>query len=362
MKSVIVLGYGQMGSVVAADLSSRGYKVSVLDTLFEPTDTSFSGDKITIDVCNTNALKTELLRGGYNLAICCLPAPLGYNTVEACIEAELNCVDMSFTNEDMSGLHYAAVRNKVLVIYDVGFAPGIPNMIIGDTLRERERWCHYPPMDIRVYAGGVALNSAINHLGYVVTWQVEDMLSEFIRPARYKVNSSVKTADPLKSSLDLVQVGPFIFESFISDGLRSLLDEHVPNIVERTLRWPGHTEKMRKLFETYQFIGNRKLVQRIKENCSEGEDLVVMRVDIDRQTYEMIVYPKDGLTAMARCTAGTCAAVAETVLVSTFGSSLYSIAGPKCGVFPLEKVDIWQQVDKRLEEREIYITGRRNMI
>lgn len=354
MKSVIILGYGQMGSVVARDLSSREYEVTVLDTVFDPTDTSFDGEKITIDICDTKAFRTQL-RKGYNLAICCLPAPLGYRTVETCIEEGVNCLDMSFTKEDVSDLHYAAVRNNVFAIYDVGFAPGIPNMIIGDVLREREKHAHYPPTDIRVYAGGVALNSAINSLGYVATWQVEDMLSEFTRPARYITNSKERKADPLKAPLDLVQVGPFIFESFISDGLRSLLNEYVPNIVERTLRWPGHVEEMKGLLENYQFIGNDRLAKRIKRDCSEGKDLVVMRVDIDRLSYEMIVYPQDEITAMARCTAGTCAAVAETVLNLGY---LFPI---KKGVFPLEKVNIWKNVERLLEEREIYITNRRSM-
>ena len=240
MSTILLLGHGQMGSAVASDLISKGRQLLIVDTIFK-TNVGPS-EKLCIDLCDTEALRRIIRERHPSLAICCLPAALSYEAVKTCVEESLNCIDMSFTQRDLSELNDLAIDRGTLVLYDMGFAPGIPNMIIGSHLDS----ALYGLDSARIYAGGVARNSATNKHGYVVTWSVDDLEIEFSRPARFKEDGVIKTAAPLDTPLELIQVGPYIFESFISDGIRSLLDTNIRNIVERTLRWPGHVEDIRR--------------------------------------------------------------------------------------------------------------------
>lgn len=331
-----------MGSVVADDLISREHQLLIVDTIFENHMDS-GGDKMCADLSDPDTIRKIIRNGEFDLAICCLPASLGYNTVRTCIEEGLNCVDMSFTDKDMSELNRLAHNNQVLVLHDVGFAPGIPNLIISDHLHNNVMGID----NVKIFAGGVARNSAANKYGYIITWSLEDLESEFYRPARYKEVYKIKSAMPLEVPVELVQVGPHIFESFVSDGVRSLLNADIRNVVERTLRWPGHVDMIKQIKVSSR---SKNIRDELSLFCKEGEDMVVMRVDVDHWCYEMIVYARDGVSAMARCTAGTCAAVAEVML------SNYKFGG--YGVRPLEKTNIWEKVELKLIKRGIRINSR----
>ena len=70
------------------------------------------------------------------------------------------------------------------------------------------------------------------------------MIEEYTRPARLVTNGHtvIKPAMTEIEKVDFVGVGEL--DAFNSDGLRSLLDMPIPNMVEKTLRFPGHIQKI----------------------------------------------------------------------------------------------------------------------
>jgi saccharopine dehydrogenase-like NADP-dependent oxidoreductase len=78
-------------------------------------------------------------------------------------------------------------------------------------------------------------------------------------------------------------------------------------MTEKTIRWPGHVEAVKPL------IANGTLVNELTEKCREGADLVVFRVQVDGEVVTMVERAREGMTAMARTTALTCAAFARWV-------------------------------------------------
>jgi len=339
---ILVLGGGQMGRVIATDLAQR-HHVTVADIEEAPSDSlPFAWRRM--NAGHKPDLVDELRSNRPGLVVCALPGNYGYNAVKTVIEQGINCVDSSFAPEDTFTLSPLAQQNQCSVIYDCGFAPGLPNLIVGRELHQKSMGLR----DVRIYVGGMARSSAQNILGYRATWSLEDLHDEFIRPARFKVNGEMLTRMPLECPLEITKVGPHYFESFISDGLRSLLNlKSIDNIVERTLRWPGHVAAIKST----ALESREKFIQTIKHICSEGEDMVVMRIDVDQVTYTMQMFPKNGLTAMARATALTCAATAEMATVSDL---------PK-GVLALEDIGmrtpLWDRLISELLKREI-IFGR----
>jgi saccharopine dehydrogenase-like NADP-dependent oxidoreductase len=325
--NILVLGGGQMGTVVATDLAQR-HHVTVADIEEEPEGRRpFAWTRM--NASHPPDLIDELRSNRPDLIVCALPGNIGYGAVKTVIEQGINCIDISFAPEDTFDLSVLAQNNQCSVVYDCGFAPGLPNLIVGHALRTKAMGLR----DVRIYVGGMARNSAINPYGYVCTWSLDDLYDEFIRPARFKVGGELHHARPMVAPIEIVQVGPFHFESFISDGLRSLLNlKGIDNIVERTLRWPGHIAQVNNM------LGNKSVfVTTIRKHCSEGEDMVVMRVDIDGITTTMQMYPKDGLTAMARATALTCAATAEVASMTRLPKGVMSLEdfGMRTGLFDI---------------------------
>ena len=77
------------------------------------------------------------------------------------------------------------------------------------------------------------------------------MIEEYTRPARYIENGKLVIRPALSDPefLNFDEVGTL--EAFNSDGLRTLADTlTAPNMKEKTLRYPGHIEKMRVLRES----------------------------------------------------------------------------------------------------------------
>ena len=139
---------------------------------------------------------------------------------------------------------------------------------------------------------------------------------------------------PVFSEIEVLEVeGAGTMESFLSDGLRTLIDTlpEVPSMAEKTLRWPGHVEAVRPLVEDGRFL------ETIRAQCTveEPRDLVAMVVRVrwkNRAARMTLVDRFDEttrLTAMARTTALTTSVTAQ--LVARGGAS-------EPGVHPLERV------------------------
>jgi saccharopine dehydrogenase-like NADP-dependent oxidoreductase len=172
-----------------------------------------------------------------------------------------------------------------------------------------------------------------------------DVIEEYIRPARYIVNGALVTKEAL-SDAELVSFpGIGTLESWNSDGLRSLIKTMpaIPDMIEKTLRYPGTIEYLRVLRETgffsYDEVDvNGKGVRPIdvtakllfpKWKLKPGEqEFTVMRIRIagmengEKKNYEyyLLDYTDETTStlSMARTTGYTCTAVANLVLENKF--------------------------------------------
>ena len=77
------------------------------------------------------------------------------------------------------------------------------------------------------------------------------MLEEYTRPARYVENGHIVIKPALSDAelVDFAKAGTL--ESFNTDGLRSILFtmKHIPDMKEKTLRYPGHIDLMKSLIK-----------------------------------------------------------------------------------------------------------------
>ncbi|RLD19516.1 MAG: saccharopine dehydrogenase [Bacteroidetes bacterium] len=351
MSDVIVLGGGMVGSAMAIDMAKShsvtlaDYSQDVLDAVKQKCS-SLSTQQL--DVTDTNALQSTI--HPFDLVICAVPGFLGFNTLKSIIEANKNVIDISFFPENSLDLDALAKQHGVTAIVDCGVAPGMDNVILG-YYNEKLKLT-----DFECLVGGLPKERKWP-FAYKAPFSPIDVIEEYTRPARYVENGQLIVRDPLTDCEDVWFDGVGTLESFNSDGLRSIIYTmpHIPNMKEKTLRYPGHVEYVRVLKESGFFDEKPIEVNGISVSPLEftskvlfkewklaetEEEMTVMRVTVkgtnaDGQVEEVVYTlhdeydPETQTSSMARSTGYTATAAANMFLDGLFD---------KRGVFPPELV------------------------
>lgn len=260
MAHVYVIGAGMVGSAMALDLA-KDHQVSLGDicnaSLGRTKKRNTSIQTTELDVRDTDGLKTWLEPA--DLVLCAVPGFMGWKTLKTVIEAGKNAVDISFMPEDAQKLFALAKEKDITVVVDSGVAPGIPNFLIG----YHDKIMVLDSFEYRV--GGLPKNPR-PPFNYKASFSPLDVIEEYIRPARMMVGGKLVTK-PALSELEKISIPPVgELEAFNTDGLRSLLTtmSHIPNMKEKTLRYPGHANLMR-VFKDSGFFSDKKLNLKGKE-------------------------------------------------------------------------------------------------
>ena len=371
MKKIIVLGSGLVGSVMANDLAEN-YEVTSVDISNKNLEKTHSDkiNKICADVSEKEVL--ENLIKDFDLVVGALPGFMGYNIMKRVIEAKKNIVDISFYPEDPFGLDKRAKENNVVAVMDCGVAPGMGNIIFGH---------HNKTMKITDYeclVGGLPKKREWP-FEYQAVFSPIDVIEEYIRPARYVQNNQLITREALSDTelVDFKKIGTL--ESWNSDGLRTLIKtmKHVPNMIEKTLRYPGCVEHLRVLrecgyfsYEPIEINGNKirpidltsKLLFPMWEMKEGDEDYTAMRIKIIGDeggkkvcyTYNLLDKYQDKTTSMARTTGYTCTAVANLVIGKKYETK---------GISPPEFLgDHFEEINKYLGDRNVIYNAQKQSL
>ncbi len=244
MKKIVVLGAGYVGSAIARELSQKYTVISADINQKALNDLKKKGN---IGTCNIDFNDPDVIKATIkdaDIVVSATPGYLGYNVLKAIIETGKNVVDISFFPEDAFQLDGQAKKAGVTAIVDCGVAPGMPNIIAG---------YHYSRMKIEsleFMVGGLPFERSLPYQ-YKAPFSPVDVLEEYTRPARYVENGKIITK-PALSEPELVYFdGIGTLEGFLTDGLRSLIKTlRIPNMKEKTLRYPGHIKNIQLLIDT----------------------------------------------------------------------------------------------------------------
>lgn len=235
MKKIIVLGAGMVGSAIAIDLS-KNFDVTSADINLKNLDhlsRKHSIKTLQFDISKSDELKDAIR--DFDMVVCAVPGFMGYKTLETVIEAGKDTVDISFMPEDTMQLDAIARMHNVTVICDCGVAPGMPNFIAG-YYNEIMEITHFD------YCVGGLPKERKFPFEYKAPFSPVDVIEEYTRPARYVENGHLVTKPPMSDPELLYFEGIGDLEAFNTDGLRSLITtlNHIPNMKEKTLRFPKH--------------------------------------------------------------------------------------------------------------------------
>lgn len=336
-KKVVVLGAGLVGKAIAIDLS-KSFTVTSVDINEEALNAlkPHGIETRKFDLSKQDELGTFLK--DFDLVVGAVPGFMGFKTVETVIKAGKNMVDISFFPEDPFLLDELAKKHNVTIVTDCGVAPGMGNIILG---------YHNKRMKISDYeclVGGLPVAREWPY-EYKAVFSPIDVIEEYIRPARYVVNGAIVTKEAL-SDAELVHFdGVGTLESWNSDGLRSLIKTMptIPNMIEKTLRYPGCIEYLRVLRESGFFSYDTLDIKGVKVRPIDvtakllfpkwklkpgEEEFTVMRIRIageesgKKTQYEYNLLDrtdrKTETLSMARTTGYTCTAALHLVAEGRF--------------------------------------------
>jgi saccharopine dehydrogenase-like NADP-dependent oxidoreductase len=380
---IIVLGCGNIGSVITKDLAESLPAAEITMADMDENRVAEAASKIgrknvsTMQVDASNPKELVSVLGKSDLAVDALPGWLGYRVCKTAISAKVDMVDVSYMPEDVMKLSNDALKAKICLIPDCGMSPGIGNILVGHAASRLDK-----VESIHILNGGLP-EKPFPPLGYIITWSSSDLIDMYLRKVNIVENGKKTQVEPMTEleEIRFPRVGKL--EAFYTDGLRTLLHtmKNVEEMWEKTFRYPGHVEKIRLLKALGWFdekpvkVGNLEIVPRdvaaklLEKKLKRPEipDIVAMLIEVVglkggkrvKYTYQMFDRSdeKHNVTAMARTTAYTASVIAQLAAKKAIVEK---------GVMPPEKLGMNDKIYRRflgmMKKRGIKIKETRKIL
>ncbi|MGN7387950.1 saccharopine dehydrogenase family protein [Sporosarcina sp. SAFN-015] len=366
---VVVLGAGMIGTTVVREISNftEIEKVTVVDVRKEGIKKCLEIAKSTKVQGQSASLATEediaAILSDADLAIACLPHSLSLNAIKAAISSRCHLVDLVGSNfPEKIALNQEAKEAGVIIIPGSGVAPGITNFLAAqgiELLDEAE--------EATMICGGIPRHP-IPPLWYQVVFRLESVLGLYTKPAIALKNGEVVKLPPL-TGLEKISfpdpVGECEMVNTDAHSTAFTLKGKVKNLYEKTVRYPGHWEKMKVLAELgfldsqpIMFNGHSTIPRAFTESVlapkligSSNEDVTVVRVEVNgikdgipaKHSWEIVdFYDKErGITSMAKTTALPATVAAKWIIQG----KIY-----ETGIMPLENLIINERFQPFVDE------------
>ena len=314
MQPIIALGCGLVGEYVIHRLADDGHPVTAVDIRI-PTSLIQRNDVLSIEQ-DAHIFIESLERP--HVIVNMLPGRIGHNIRKPLIEGGHTIVDLAFTEEDPQTLDAHARAHSSTMIWDIGIAPGLSNMLLAKAQRE------LGPLDeVSIHVGGNPTEPD-EDWSYMAPFSPSDVIEEYTRPARIVRNGEIITVPALTERHRIEVEGTVGMDAFLTDGLRSVLTAiEATNMAEYTVRWPQHVDRWladgnstpeEELLSAWQFDACRPEFTWMKVRCQAKESV---------REWTIVDHGKDGDGSMARTTG----------LVTYALASLFATNGPEfCGL------------------------------
>lgn len=322
-----VLGSGLMGSVIGWDLarSDEVDEVVVADIDVEKLEgvkKRAPGKKVSVEVLDIKDRKrvVSFLRR-FDVAASALPHGIVHHSDLAAVDAGTKMVNIAFEDEQMA-LDAQARKTGAVLIPGCGVAPGLGGILLAHALKEIGGGD-----EGHILVGGLPQRPQ-PPFDYKLVFSIVGLLREYIEDARVVRNGRLVKVRPF-STVEKVEFPPPIgeLEAFCTDGLASLVYtmKGMKTLDEKTLRWPGHAEKMGLLLDSGFFSREKVMTGEgevaplevswavLGKKLAEGDprDVTVMRVEAGgskgKVVYDMVdrYDEKNKVTSMGKTTAYT---------------------------------------------------------
>ncbi len=332
MHRVLIAGAGKIGSLIAALLAhSDDYHVFLADIHIDNSQAKRLDKKTAhlefaqLDAKNSKEISNFLQKNAINTIVSSLP--YFCNTAIATVAKELNLNYFDLTEDTRSAGVINELARSVTSAFvpQCGLAPGFISIVANHLIQ------HFPKLDtVKMRVGALPINIS-NALQYSLTWSTDGLINEYGNLCYGLENGKTVQLLPL-DDLEEIKIDGLTYEAFnTSGGIGSLAATYADRIKQlnyKTIRYPGHCEKMRFLMNDLKLNYDRDTLKRILENVipKTGQDVVLVYVSatglqnnqLMEENYVKKFYPKTlyGLdwSAIQLTTASSLCAVLDIVV------------------------------------------------
>jgi lysine 6-dehydrogenase len=268
-RTFAILGAGMQGTAAAYDLArfANPAKILLADARLEQAATSAArvnglvGAAI-CEPCSLNALDPGALHSfllPVDVVLSCVPFWMHPQIADVAIGSRTHMVDLGGNTEvtwKTLALDERAKDACVTIIPDTGLAPGLVNsigMFLVDSFDQ--------PESVQLYCGVLPQNPK-PPFGYKLTFNIEGLVTEYDHKAVALRDGNIELVDTL-AELETVEIdGLGTMEAFTTSGGTSTapytLQGRIKNYAYKTLRFPGHCERMR-IFKDFGFWSDKEV-------------------------------------------------------------------------------------------------------
>jgi lysine 6-dehydrogenase len=297
---MLVLGAGLQGSACAYDLLQdkdveqvrlADLKISHLPDFLAP----YSGRRLLptpLDVRDTEAV--QALMRECDAVMSAIPYYFNFEMARLAVNAGVHFTDLGGNTEivnQQKTLEAEARRKNITVVPDTGLAPGMVNILAEYGIRQLEN-----VRSVRIYVGGLPQEPE-PPLNYQIVYSLEGVL-DYYTTLSWVLRDGKRTQVKALSELEPVSFGDGVgtLEAFHTAGGLSTMafryENKIPEMEYKTLRYPGHAERMEAIRdlglldldpvdvkgvkviprEAFMAVAGPRLTK------PEGQDLVALRV------------------------------------------------------------------------------------
>jgi saccharopine dehydrogenase-like NADP-dependent oxidoreductase len=266
MKSIVVVGAGKIGSMIAQLLAGCGdYAVTVIDRSVQQLnrlETAAAVATIAADITRGAELQS-ILRGKFAV-LSAAPYQATRLIAEAAKAAGAHYLDLTEDVASTRAVKQLAAGARTAFIPQCGLAPGFITIVASELAS------HFDELqDVRMRVGALPKFPS-NALNYNLTWSTDGVINEYCEPCEAIVNGQLRETQPLEE-LEEFSLDGVLYEAFnTSGGLGTLCETlagKVRNLNYRTIRYPGHAAIMKALLNDLRLRDRRELLKDILENA-----------------------------------------------------------------------------------------------
>ena len=289
MTNVLVVGAGKIGETIAYLLKHSGkYNVLLADNNTDLLkNTKENGiDTIQLNVQDTNKLEEVLEKNDY--VISALPYFLNIDVATAAAKTNTHYFDLTEDVKVTDKIREIASTANVSFMPQCGLAPGYIGIAAHDLTKE------FDTLDTVKLRVGALPRFPTNKLKYNLTWSTDGLINEYIHPCNAIVGGEKMTVPALEGYEKFILEG-VEYEAFNTSGglayLAEFLEGRTQNLDYKTIRYPGHLEIIKLLFNDFHLRENPKALKEIFERSIpiSYQDMVLVFISVSGKINEKFV-------------------------------------------------------------------------
>ncbi len=324
IRSVMVIGLGKVGYLVAELLQKTGFAVTGAD-LQPQTDRPYP--TVTLDVTDVADIERKL--DDMDAVISCLPYNFNLSLATIARRMKVHYFDLTEDVPTTKAILAMSKDAETIMAPQCGLAPGFI-VIVGASLAagfERIR-------SIKLRVGALPRNPT-GLLGYAFNWSPEGVVNEYLNDCEVIEEGKHKWVSPMEWLEHLVIDGIQLEAFTTSGGLGSMCQSFlgkVENLDYKAIRYPGHCQLMNFFFHELLMRDQRTLAGEILTNAKPAvnDDVVFVHASAEgwkqgrlfRDEFVRAFYPMKIGETMCRAIAWTTAASVSSVIELVSGGIL----------------------------------------